>query len=97
MEQTQKIRWHIYFSGKVQHVGFRYVSTYLARELHITGWVNNLPDGRVEMEAQGEVSALRRLLLRLRGQSQIRITGLELREIPPVAHERRFEPKGVGY
>ena len=42
-----KQRWHILFSGKVQHVGFRYTAYYLARDLGLTGWVDNLADGRV--------------------------------------------------
>ena len=46
MESTRE-RWHILFSGKVQHVGFRYTAYYIARDLGLTGWVDNLPDGRV--------------------------------------------------
>ena len=49
----ETVRWRVLFSGKVQHVGFRYTAYYLARELYLTGWVDNLPDGRVAMEAQG--------------------------------------------
>lgn len=85
-----KQRWHILFSGRVQHVGFRYTAYYLARDLGLTGWVDNLPDGRVEMEAQGELSQLRRLLLRLKSQKHIRITGAEIRPLPVKALERRF-------
>ena len=94
MEQTQKIRWHIYFSGKVQHVGFRYVSTYLARELHITGWVNNLPDGRVEMEAQGNPIQLQKLLGQLKARPQIHIEHVEIEKIPVVPFERKFGVRG---
>lgn len=47
------IRKHIYFSGRVQGVGFRYQAAYYARSLGLTGWVRNLSDGRVEMEIQG--------------------------------------------
>ena len=49
-----KVRKHFYFSGRVQGVGFRYQATRLARGLGLTGWVMNLWDGRVELEAQGE-------------------------------------------
>ena len=49
-----KVRKHIYFSGMVQGVGFRYRATYLAQTRELTGWVKNLYDGRVEMEIQGE-------------------------------------------
>ena len=41
-----EVRKHIYFSGMVQGVGFRYRSTYLAQSRHLTGWVKNLYDNR---------------------------------------------------
>jgi len=50
MEQTAK---HIIFSGQVQGVGFRYTAHYIARRYDVTGFVRNLPDGTVEMLAQG--------------------------------------------
>lgn len=87
-------RWHVLFSGRVQHVGFRYTAYYLARELYLTGWVDNLPDGRVEMEAQGGVSRLRQLVIRLKSQSHIRIERAEIKEIPLVPCERHFEVRG---
>ena len=48
------------FSGRVQGVGFRYTALQLAREFEVAGYVQNLPDGRVCIEAEGdarEVSA----------------------------------------
>ena len=49
----EKIRKHFYFSGRVQGVGFRYRSYYIAQSMGLTGWVRNLWDDRVEMELQG--------------------------------------------
>ena len=49
----EKIRKHFYFSGRVQGVGFRYRSYYIAQSMGLTGWVRNLWDDRVEMEVQG--------------------------------------------
>ncbi len=77
MEETSFVRWRIYFSGTVQHVGFRYTAYYLARGLYLTGWVDNLPDGRVVLEAQGRVSQVRKLLFQLKSQAHIKITGTE--------------------
>ena len=56
------------FYGKVQFVGFRYTARLLARELELSGWVSNLPDGSVLMEAQGETARLRKLLIRQKSQ-----------------------------
>ena len=41
------VRKHIYFSGQVQGVGFRYRAKNAARANDLTGWVDNLWDGRV--------------------------------------------------
>ena len=78
------VRKHIYFSGRVQGVGFRYSAVYLARPLDLTGWVRNLWDGRVEMEVQGESAAIDALLAGLRDQRYIYITDTEIREIPVI-------------
>ena len=87
-------RWHIVFTGRVQHVGFRYTAYYIARELRLTGWVDNLPDGRVELEAQGDLPALRKLVLRLKDQRHIRITRTDIKGIPPLPRETGFQVRG---
>ena len=50
MEQTAK---HIIFTGQVQGVGFRYTAHRIASRHRLAGFVRNLPDGEVEMLAQG--------------------------------------------
>jgi acylphosphatase len=45
----------IFFEGRVQGVGFRATCKHIAKGFEVTGWVRNLPDGRVEMEVQAEV------------------------------------------
>lgn len=84
------VRWKILFSGQVQHVGFRYTAYYIARDLGLTGWVANLPDGQVLMEAQGEPVALRKLLLKLKDQRHIRITETRVTELPSLPKEYGF-------
>ena len=51
-------RLHVYFSGHVQGVGFHYSVKQLSLEFDVTGWVKNLPDGRVELVAEGERNEL---------------------------------------
>ena len=77
-----EVRKHIYFSGMVQGVGFRYRSTYLAQSCHLTGWVKNLYDNRVEMEVQGEERNIDKFLEDLQGQRFISIENMEMTEIP---------------
>lgn len=49
---------YIIITGRVQGVGFRYFALDKAEEFHITGWVRNTFDGKVEMEACGESTNL---------------------------------------
>lgn len=56
---------HVFFSGRVQGVGFRLAAQALARELGIVGWVRNRRDGRVEALAQGDQSTLQAWLQRI--------------------------------
>lgn len=49
-----KERRHILYSGTVQGVGFRYTASRLAKYHDLTGYVGNLPDGRVELLVEGE-------------------------------------------
>lgn len=46
-------RLTIYYSGRVQGVGFRYTVKWLALGFEVTGTVRNLADGRVELVAEG--------------------------------------------
>jgi acylphosphatase len=41
------------FSGRVQGVGFRYTARHVATRFAVTGYVRNLPDGRVELVMEG--------------------------------------------
>lgn len=43
----------VYFTGHVQGVGFRYSVLQVAREYEVAGYVSNLLDGRVQLEAEG--------------------------------------------
>lgn len=43
----------VHFTGHVQGVGFRYAVLQVAREYEVTGYVRNLADGRVMLEAEG--------------------------------------------
>ena len=48
-----RIRRTVYFSGRVQGVGFRFTTEAIASHFAVSGFVRNLPDGRVEVVAEG--------------------------------------------
>jgi acylphosphatase len=50
---VKRRRMHIFYSGKVQGVGFRYTTRNVAMGYEVAGAVRNLPDGRVELIAEG--------------------------------------------
>ena len=58
---------HVFYKGIVQGVGFRYAVHRYATALNLGGWVRNLPDGRVEMKAEGNRALLEELLQRIDG------------------------------
>ena len=84
------VRKHIFFSGDVQGVGFRYRSFYIAQALGLAGWVENLWDGRVEMEVQGSEVSIREMLARIQQQRWINVADMEITEIP-CEEERGFK------
>jgi len=56
----------IFVSGVVQGVGYRFFAQRAAEELNLAGWVRNLPDGRVQVEAEGPRAHIEALLGHLR-------------------------------
>ena len=76
------IRRHMIFHGEVQGVGFRWNATFLARKYGISGWVRNLSDGTVEMEAEGTPRDIDCLVAELRNARWIDIDRVDERSVP---------------
>lgn len=56
---------HVYYSGSVQGVGFRYTAERYASALGLAGWVKNLRDGRVEIVCEGSEASVQEFLLKM--------------------------------
>lgn len=77
-------RLHAKVSGEVQGVFFRAHTEGKAGELGLKGWVMNTGDGRVEVEAEGEMDRLRDLLMWLRkGPPSARVDKVEFEWLEP--------------
>lgn len=76
------MRRHFILSGRVQGVGFRWRASQIGEMLGLTGWVRNLEDGSVEMEAEGSEEDIDRLLQMLQNDRYIDITGMRARTVP---------------
>ena len=85
-------RLHVFIAGRVQGVGFRYFVESRARSLGVTGTVRNLPDGRVEVVAEGRISRLDRLLLAVQsGPRLAAVRAMEVRWSEPTGSYTRFD------
>ncbi len=54
MAQAAQVRARVIFRGQVQGVGFRYTARHIAGSYAVMGYVENEPDGSVELIAEGE-------------------------------------------
>ena len=65
MNTKEIFQAHVFYSGTVQGVGFRYTVLWLATDLGLCGWVKNLRDGRVELTVEGPQEKIDRLLKKI--------------------------------
>ena len=84
-------RYNMIFKGRVQGVGFRYKSYLLANELGLTGDVNNLYDGDVELNIQGDREKIDLFLEKLAKDRFIRIDYIEIKEKELKNDEKKFK------
>jgi acylphosphatase len=61
LEQVM-ISLQVFYEGHVQGVGFRFTVRHIAKGFDVTGWVRNLPDGRVELQVTGDEEEVRAFL-----------------------------------
>jgi acylphosphatase len=72
-------RLHLVASGRVQGVWYRGSVAEVARAAALLGWVRNLPDGRVELQAEGERPALEALVAHCRvGPAAARVEAVDV-------------------
>lgn len=78
-------------SGRVQGVGFRFFTEDAARREGLHGWVRNLPDGRVEIAAEGDAEAVDRFERHVRhGPPGARVENVDVDHEAPGGHTTGF-------
>ena len=81
-------------SGRVQRVGFRWFAIEAASREGVTGWVQNLPDGRVEVLAEGEADAVERFERAVRsGPALARVDAVETDILTPTGRYHGFSAR----
>ncbi len=92
-----RVRARIRVHGRVQGVGFRWFVLHCARQLGVVGYVRNCPDGSVEVVAEGEPAALKRLVEQVRiGPPAARVEAVEVQWGEPTGEFRSFEVRRAG-
>ena len=86
------ISLEVFYEGRVQGVGFRWSVRNVAKGFDVTGWVRNLPDGRVQMQVTGAEEEVRAFLEAIM-QSELRAHIREQTEnnLPVPVPTRGFE------
>jgi acylphosphatase len=81
----------IYYSGRVQGVGFRYTARSLAAHRRVTGFVQNMPDGRVCMVVEGEKNEVQAFIDSIKAEMGAYIHNAQVALRPAAGRFKGFE------
>ena len=81
----------VYYTGKVQGVGFRATAVEIAKDYPVSGWVKNLKDGRVQLLAEGPADAVDKFLAAIRSHWQGNIDKEDIQPQTPTDKYQTFE------
>lgn len=84
-------RRQVFYEGRVQGVGFRFTTLEIAGRYRVSGYVRNLPDGRVALEAEGEPAELDRFLASVAERLRRYIVHFDCRTRPATGEFDQFE------
>jgi len=74
-----KARAHLYISGRVQGVNFRWFTSEVAQAFKLAGWVRNLRDSRVEAVFEGDREIIEQAIVKCKeGPPASRVTDVEV-------------------
>jgi acylphosphatase len=88
--KAESQRREVYFSGRVQGVGFRQTTSTLAKGFAVSGFVKNLPDGRVQLVVEGQPKEVETFLAAVRKEMEKNITKTEETTKPATGEFQAF-------
>jgi acylphosphatase len=88
------VRYSIFVDGRVQGVGFRYFTQMIASALNLTGWCENLMNGKVQIEIQGSEENIHSFITKIKqGNTFCHVSDVELANIPVINSEKKYSIK----
>jgi len=90
-QQPNPVRRQVIYHGRVQGVCFRMISRDLSRGFQVVGYVRNLLDGTVELEAEGEPAEVERFLTAIAGEFKHNIREADVSDLAPRDEENTFQ------
>jgi acylphosphatase len=88
------VRYSILVDGRVQGVGFRYFTQIIASTLNLTGFCENLINGKVQIEVQGTDENVNLFVAKIKqGNTFCRVSNVELVSIPIIISEKKYSIK----
>jgi acylphosphatase len=81
----------IYYSGRVQGVGFRYTARSIAGQYEVTGFVRNMPDGRVQLVLEGSREEIQAYIQELQAEMGSYVQNTQVSARPASGRFRIFE------
>jgi acylphosphatase len=86
------IRYLIVVDGRVQGVGFRYFTQITAHTLNLTGWCENLMNGKVKIEIQGLENDVHSFIDTIKkGNNFCRVDHMDLTNIHIISDEKKYK------
>jgi acylphosphatase len=89
-QEPNLVRRHVVYHGRVQGVFFRATSYDLSRNFRVVGYVRNMPDGTVELEAEGPASDVDRFLEAIGQEYRHNLSRTEVGDVAPRGDEGEF-------
>ncbi len=86
-----RIRKHVFYQGTVQGVGFRFTTVRVAERYAVSGFVRNLPDGRVDVVVEGEAKEIETFLNDQADNMQGYIRKTQIHDEPCTGEFHRFD------